>query len=54
VPPVGPTLPVGGAPASIPPLLLPLLPPPLPLLLPPHVAGGDWHLLVCVLQYHPP
>jgi hypothetical protein len=50
VPPVGPTLPVGGAPASIPPLLLP----PLLLPLPPHVAGGAWHLLVCVLQYHPP
>jgi hypothetical protein len=38
-----------------PPELEPPLPPPLPLLLPPlQELGGDWHLLVAVLQYHPP
>jgi hypothetical protein len=56
LPPVDPTLPVGGAPpSSPPPLLPPLLPLPPPLLLPPlQVLGGDWHLSVSVLQYQPP
>jgi hypothetical protein len=52
VPPLGPTVPLGGGPPELePPELLPpelLLPPP------PHDAGGDWQRFVAVLHHHPP